>query len=75
MGALRRGEIQTNNKLYMSYGDLIIKMPRKNIVNLIETEQATLISEISSVPSTSYSKKQLDYSPLPFISENEDTVF
>ncbi len=38
MGAFRRGEIQSNNKLWMTYGDLIIKMPRKNLVNVIETE-------------------------------------
>ena len=40
--------MQTNNKLCMTYGDLIVKMPRKNIVNIIETEQATLIKQIDS---------------------------
>ena len=38
MGALRRGEIQTNNKLWMTWGDLFVKMPRKNMVALIEAE-------------------------------------
>ena len=49
MGAMRRGEVQSNNKLWMSYGDLIIKMPRKNCVNLIEKEQAVLITQIEKV--------------------------
>ena len=43
MGALRRGEIQTNNKLWMTYGDLFVKLPRKNLVNIIEAEQAVLM--------------------------------
>ena len=42
MGALRRGEIQSNNKLWMSYGELIVKLPRKNMVSMIEKEQAEL---------------------------------
>ena len=43
MGALRRGEVQTNNKLWMSYGDLFVKLPRKNLVSVIEAEQAVLL--------------------------------
>ena len=43
MGALRRGEVQTNNKLWMTYGDLFVKLPRKNLVNIIEAEQAVLM--------------------------------
>ena len=46
MGALRRGEIQTNNKLWMSYGDLFVKLPRKNLVSIIEGEQAILVKQI-----------------------------
>ena len=42
IGAMRRGEVQSTNKLCMSYGDLIIKLPRKNVVSIIEAEQATL---------------------------------
>ena len=42
IGAMRRGEVQSTNKLWMSYGDLIIKLPRKNVVSIIEAEQATL---------------------------------
>ena len=49
MGAFRRGEIQSNNKLWMTYGDLIIKMPRKNLVSVIETEQTTLVEQITKV--------------------------
>ena len=30
----------------MSYGDLIIKLPRKNVVSIIEAEQATLTNQI-----------------------------
>ena len=38
LGALRRGEVQTNNKLWMSWGDLLVKMPRKNLVAVVEAE-------------------------------------
>ena len=30
----------------MTYGDLIIKLPRKNLLNLIETEQGKLVKLI-----------------------------
>lgn len=49
MGAFRRGEVQSNNKLWMSYGDLFIKMPRKNMVSLIEDEQKILKDQIDEV--------------------------
>ena len=49
IGAMRRGEVQSNNKLWMSFGDLIVKMPRKNVVSLIEKEQATLVTQIDKV--------------------------
>ena len=49
MGAMRRGEIQSDNKLWMTYGDLIIKMPRKNLVSVIEKEHAILTEQITKV--------------------------
>ena len=49
MGAFRRGEVQTNNKLWMTYGDLFIKLPRKNLVSIIENEQKILIDQINEV--------------------------
>ena len=42
MGAFRRGEVQSNNKLWMTYGDLFVKLPRKNLVSIIENEQKVL---------------------------------
>ena len=30
----------------MSYGDLFIKLPRKNLVSIIEKEQAILVKQI-----------------------------
>ena len=33
----------------MSYGDLFIKMPRKNMVSLIESEQTILKDQIDEV--------------------------
>ena len=51
MGAFRRGEVQTNNKLWMTYGDLFIKLPRKNLVGIIEKEQTTLVEQIEKVRS------------------------
>ena len=38
LGAFRRGEIQSNNKLWMTWGDLFLKIPRKNLVSIIENE-------------------------------------
>ena len=40
VGAMRRGEVQSNNKLWMAYGDLMLKLPRKTLVSVIEKEQA-----------------------------------
>ena len=59
MGAFRRGEVQTNNKLWMTYGDLFIKMPRKNLVSLIEKEQKTLVDQIEKVRFELKEKTQL----------------
>ena len=42
LGAFRRGEIQTNNKLWVTIGTLQVKLPRKNAVDLIESEQVKL---------------------------------
>ena len=42
LGAFRRGEIQTNNKLWVTINDLQVKMSRKNAVALIESEQVKL---------------------------------
>jgi len=45
-GAFRRGEVQTNNKLWMALGSgdqsLIVKLPRKNIVGMLEKDQVRL---------------------------------
>ena len=42
LGAFRRGEIQTNNKLWVTVNDLQLKLPRKNAVAMIEAEQVKL---------------------------------
>ncbi|TNV75213.1 hypothetical protein FGO68_gene7849 [Halteria grandinella] len=45
LGAFRRGEIQPNNKLWMSFGGMqgiMVKMPRKNLVSMLEGEQVKL---------------------------------
>ena len=42
LGALRRGEVQTSNKLWMIYGDTFLKLPRKTLLSAIESEQAVL---------------------------------
>ena len=51
LGAFRRSEIQPNNKLWMAFstsGDnnssLFLKLPRKNLVTMIELEQVRLNS-------------------------------
>ncbi len=44
LGAFRRGEIQANNKLWMQFststagGNLFVKLPRKNLVSMLESE-------------------------------------
>ena len=49
LGAFRRGEIQPSNKLWMhsststlGEGALFVKLPRKNVVTMIEAEQVRL---------------------------------
>ena len=51
LGAFRRGEIQTNSKLWMQFstatgatsgGNLFVKLPRKNLVGILEGEQVRL---------------------------------
>ena len=46
LGAFRRGEIQANNKLWMTFGagdqSLMMKLPRKNVVAMLEAEQVKL---------------------------------
>ena len=41
LGAFRRGEVQTNSKLWMTIGSgndsqMFVKLPRKNLVSMIE---------------------------------------
>jgi len=37
LGAFRRGEVkQQSSKLWLSYADQMIKMPRKNIMSIVE---------------------------------------
>ncbi len=43
LGAFRRGEVQTNNKLWMTIGSggdqqMFVKLPRKNLVQMLEQE-------------------------------------
>ena len=41
LGAFRRGEIQSNSKLWYAMGgdgNMLVKLPRKNAVLMIETE-------------------------------------
>ena len=53
LGAFRRGEVQTNSKLWMTIGSgndsqMFVKLPRKNLVSMVEQEQVklnTLIEE------------------------------
>ena len=43
LGAFRRGEIkQQNTKLWLSYGDQMIKLPRKNLLGLVEGDQVKI---------------------------------
>ena len=42
LGAFRRGEVQSNTKLWMSIGDNMLKLPRKNIIAMVEGEQVSL---------------------------------
>ena len=44
LGAFRREEVQSNNKLWMTMGSdsLMVKLPRKSVVGMIEGEQARL---------------------------------
>ena len=46
LGALRRGEIQSNNKLWLSFGESMVKLPRKNLVQMVEDDQVQLNKEI-----------------------------
>ena len=48
LGAFRRGEIQSNNKLWfcLGGGQLLTKVPRKNAVSMIEEDQVRLVKEI-----------------------------
>lgn len=46
MGAFRRGEIQSSNKLWVQCDQLSVKLPRKNAVALIEAEQVKLTAMI-----------------------------
>lgn len=46
MSAFRRGEIQSNNKLWVQCDQLSVKLPRKNAVALIEAEQVKLSTMI-----------------------------
>ena len=39
LGAFRRGEVkQQSSKLWLSYGDQILKLPRKNIMSIVESD-------------------------------------
>ena len=45
LGAFRRGEIQNNSKLWYTMGgdgNMMVKLPRKNAVQMIESEQVKL---------------------------------
>ena len=49
LGALRRGEVQSNSKLWMTFAtgsqpgeSIMVKMPRKNLVSMLEGEQVRL---------------------------------
>ena len=45
LGAFRRGEIQSNSKLWYAMGgdgNMLVKLPLKNAVSMIETEQVKL---------------------------------
>ena len=46
LGALRRGEVQTSNKLWMIHGDTFLKLPRKSLLSAIESEQHVLTEQI-----------------------------
>jgi hypothetical protein len=46
LGAFRRGEIQSSNKLWVQCDQLSVKLPRKNAVALIEAEQVKLTAMI-----------------------------
>ena len=49
LGALRRGEVQNSNKLWMIHGDSFFKLPRKNLLSVIEEEQKVLTEQIDKV--------------------------
>lgn len=38
LGAFRRSEIQSNNKLWLQVNELSVKLPRKSAVAMIEAE-------------------------------------
>ena len=39
LGAFRRGEVkQQSSKLWLSYGDQILKLPRKSIMSIVESD-------------------------------------
>eukprot|EP00347_Sterkiella_histriomuscorum_P004239 403361214 len=43
LGAFRRGEIkQQSSKLWISYGDNMLRMPRKNILAIVEGDQVKI---------------------------------
>ncbi len=45
LGAFRRGEVQTNNKLWMAIGgggQSLVKLQRKNVLSIVEGEQVKL---------------------------------
>ena len=47
LGAFRRGEIQTDSKLWYALdGNMLTKLPRKNAVQMIENEQGKLMKLI-----------------------------
>ena len=54
LGAFRRGEIQSDSKLWYAMGgngNMLVKMPRKNAVQMIEAEQTKLTKLIEETRS------------------------
>ena len=54
LGAFRRGEIQNNSKLWYAFGgdgNMLVKLPRKNAVAMIESEQVKLTKLIDEARS------------------------
>ena len=74
LGAMRRGEVQTNNKLWMTWGDLVIKMPRKNLMNVIEAEQKILLDQITKVRNDMKAKTAELYRLQPAITDLDPYV-